>query len=80
MILTLAAISVFLLCMQIQSVNQTSILNILMNSMDKMPKSSLPSETNGTAQQTFGTIPAPTLYNANGIVSPNNPNTLIAKV
>jgi|LakMenEpi03Aug12_release.lakeMendotaPanAssembly.Ray.scaffolds.fasta_scaffold2457964_1 hypothetical protein len=80
MILTLAAISVFLLSMQIPSVNQTSILQILLQSMDKMPKSSLPSETNGTVQQTFGTIPKPSVYNANGIVSPNNPNTLIAKV
>ena len=78
--LILFAISVLLLSMQIASVTDSSVLNILLNSMDKMPKSSLPSETNGSVQQNFGTTPAPTIYNAHGIVTPNSPNTLIAKV
>jgi hypothetical protein len=79
-VLILFGISVLLLSMQIASVTDTSILNILMNSMDKLPKNSLPSETNGTVQQNFGTTPPPTIYNAHGIVTPSSPNTLIAKV
>ena len=76
--LILLGISVLLLSMQVSPLN--SILQALMQSMDHMPKSSLPIETNGTVQQNFGNVPTPTLYNAHGIVTPQNPNTLIAKV
>ncbi len=78
--LILAAISIILLGMQITSVSNTSILNILLQSMDHMPKNSLPIDMNGTVQQNFGSVPQPTIYNAHGIVTPNSPNTLIAKV
>lgn len=76
--LILLGISVLLLSMQVSPLN--SILQALLQSMDHMPKNSLPIQTNGTVQQNFGTIPAPTLYNAHGIVTPQSPNTLIAKV
>ena len=76
--LLLLGISVLLLSMQVSPLN--SILQALMQSMDHMPKNSLPIQTNGTVQQNFGTIPSPTLYNAHGIVTPQTPNTLIAKV
>ena len=78
MMLLLLGISVLLLSMQVSPLN--SILQALMQSMDHMPKNSLPIQTNGTVQQNFGTIPSPTLYNAHGIVTPQTPNTLIAKV
>lgn len=78
MTLLLLGISVLLLSMQVSPLN--SILQALMQSMDHMPKNSLPIQTNGTVQQNFGTIPSPTLYNAHGIVTPQTPNTLIAKV
>lgn len=76
--LLLLGISVLLLSMQVSPLN--SILQALMQSMDHMPKNSMPIQTNGTVQQNFGTIPSPTLYNAHGIVTPQTPNTLIAKV
>lgn len=78
MMLLLLGISVLLLSMQVSPLN--SILQALMQSMDHMPKNSMPIQTNGTVQQNFGTIPSPTLYNAHGIVTPQTPNTLIAKV
>jgi hypothetical protein len=65
--------------MQISEIN-SSILNILLTSIDKMPKNSLPINTQGTVQQNFSSTPTPTIYNAHGIVTPNSPNTLIAKV
>jgi hypothetical protein len=44
---------------------------------DKRPKSSLPSETEGTVQENAPNIPPVTLYNAHGIVRKENPNSLI---
>lgn len=44
---------------------------------DKRPKSSFPSETEGTVQENAKNIPPVTLYNAHGIVRKENPNSLI---
>ena len=45
---------------------------------DNLPKSSLPSETQGTIQSNTHLLPKVTLYNAHGILSKTNPNSLIA--
>lgn len=79
-ILILFICTIYILCMQITSTNTNTILRILLQSMDKLPKNSFPKDSNGSIQESFGTIPQPTIYNAHGIVTPNNPNTLLARV
>lgn len=44
---------------------------------DKMPKNSLPINTQGTIQSNIHSIPEVTLYNAHGLLSNNKPNTLL---
>ena len=44
---------------------------------DKMPKNSLPEDTNGTIQSHAVSIPPVTLYNAHGLLSKTNANSLI---
>lgn len=80
MTLIILSLCILFIAMQINNIQSQSILNILLNSMDHMPKNTLPIDTQGTVQQNFSSQPTPTIYNAHGIVTPNSPNTLIAKV
>lgn len=66
--------------MQIDSIYLTPILDALKKSMQMTSPQNNPVQSYGTIQQNFGSTSSPTLYNAHGIVTPNNPNTLIAKV
>jgi hypothetical protein len=83
-ILILFLLCLILCCMSVASITNTPIiqpiLQTLLQYMGKIPKTGFPTETFGTVQQTFGTIKSPTIYNAHGIVTPNNPNSLIAYV
>jgi hypothetical protein len=44
---------------------------------DKLPKTSLPTETEGTIQENTRSLPQVTLYNAHGILDSKSPNTLL---
>lgn len=65
----------------VQKVSNYLELQPLMASLkagsDNLPKSSLPSETQGTVQSNTHLLPKVTLYNAHGILSKTNPNSLI---
>ena len=62
------------------SIYQTPILEALHKSLETKPTNSLPTNTNGTIQESFSHNDsfAKSIYNAHGIVTPNTPNTLIA--
>lgn len=70
---------------QIQPVTKTAeylellpILEAIRTNNDRRPKSSLPTETQGTTQQNNShVVPPVTLYNAHGILSKTNPNSLV---
>jgi hypothetical protein len=44
---------------------------------DRMPKNTLPIDTNGTIQSNTKSIPQVSLYNSHGILKKTNPNSLI---
>ena len=70
---------------QIQPVTKTAeylellpILEAMRTNNDRRPKTSLPTETNGTIQQNnSNVVPPVTLYNAHGILTKTNPNSLV---
>lgn len=49
----------------------------LKSQTDKLPKTSLPTETEGTIQENVSPLPPVTLYNAYGVLDAKNPNALI---
>jgi hypothetical protein len=53
------------------------LMAALKSQTDKLPKNSLPTETQGTIQENAHSFPQVTLYNSHGILDKNNPNTLI---
>ena len=77
----LLLLSILLIYMQIDSIYLTPILKALSES-NKIIDTSSPNPINsyGTVQQNFSKPISNTLYNAHGIVTPNTPNTLVAKV
>jgi hypothetical protein len=52
------------------------IMEAMKSNNDKLPKNSLPSNTQGTIQENTHNIPSVTLYNAHGILSKTGSNTL----
>lgn len=46
--------------------------------VDQEPKNALPQDTNGTIQSHAHSVPSVTLYNAHGLLTKTNANTLIA--
>jgi hypothetical protein len=83
-ILIMFLICLILICMSLLSITNTPIiqpiLQALLQTMDKIPKTSNPKQSLGSIQENFGTIPVTTIYNAHGIVTPDSPNTLLARV
>jgi hypothetical protein len=65
----------------VQKVSNYLELQPLMASLkagsDNLPKTSLPTETEGTIQSNAHLLPKVTLYNAHGILIKTNPNSLI---
>jgi hypothetical protein len=55
----------------------TPVLESMRASNDKRPKNSLPEDTEGTIQSNAKNIPEVTLYNAHGVLSKTNPNSLL---
>jgi hypothetical protein len=53
------------------------LMESLRTGSDKLPKSSTPAQSNGTVQGNTHLLPAVTLYNAHGILSKTNQNSLI---
>jgi len=53
------------------------VMESIRTNNDKRPKNSLPEDTQGTIQSNANNIPPVTLYNAHGILSKTNPNSLI---
>lgn len=56
------------------------LIAAMQTSNNKLPKNSLPINTEGTIQENAekAAVPEVTLYNAHGIVNRNKPNALIA--
>lgn len=77
-------ICLILICMSLLSITNTPIiqpiLQTLLQNIDKTPKTCNPKESFGTIQQNFGTAIKTTMYNAHGIITPDSPNTLLARV
>jgi hypothetical protein len=55
----------------------TPVMEAMRSSNDKRPKNSLPQNTEGTIQSNAKNIPEVTLYNAHGVLSKTNPNSLL---
>lgn len=67
--------------MNIQPVNDiyiTPLFAAMKQHSDRLPKSSLPTELEGTVQENTHLLPPVTLYNSHGILVKSNPNSLIA--
>ena len=64
----------------VTSVAVTPLLEAMLAKNDQLPKNTLPTQTLGTIQENADSIahPSITLYNAHGILSKDNPNSLIA--
>lgn len=54
------------------------LLQTMLEIADNLPKTGLPTETEGTVQENTHLLPAVTLYNSHGILNKTNPNSLIA--
>jgi len=78
--LILFGLSLLLIVMQIDSIYLRPILETLKAANTVIDKPTNPVDSYGSIQENFGTTKSPTIYNAHGIVTPENPNTLIAKV
>ena len=77
--LILFGLSLLLIFMQIDSIYMTPILAALKQANTIIENPTNPIQSYGTIQENFGSSPKPTIYNAHGIVTPNSPNTLIAR-
>jgi hypothetical protein len=55
----------------------TPVMESIRSNNDKRPKNSLPEDTEGTIQSNAKNIPEVTLYNAHGVLSKTNPNSLL---
>jgi hypothetical protein len=56
----------------------TPVMHAMKTSNDKMPKNTLPTNTEGTIQENNShLLPPVTLYNSHGILKKTNPNSLI---
>jgi hypothetical protein len=53
------------------------ILEAIRANNDRRPSNSLPIDTQGTSQQNAEAVPPVTLYNAHGVLSKTNPNSLL---
>ena len=63
-----------------QTANYTQIAPIMeamRSNNDKLPKNSFPSNTQGTVQENAHNVAPVSLYNAHGILSKTNSNTLL---
>lgn len=78
--LILFGLSLLLIVMQIDSIYLRPILETLKAANTVIDKPTNPVDSYGTVQENFGSSTPTTIYNAHGIVTPENPNTLIAKV
>lgn len=78
--LILLGLSVLLIVMQIDSIYLRPILETLKEANTVIDNPTNIIDSYGTIQENFGSIKPTTIYNAHGIVTPENPNTLIAKV
>jgi hypothetical protein len=78
--LILFVLSLLLIVMQIDSIYMRPILETLKAANTLIEKPKNPIDSYGTIQENFGKQTPTTIYNAHGIVTPNSPNTLIAKV
>lgn len=77
--LILFGLSLLLIFMQIDSIYMTPILAALKQANTIIEKPTNPIQSYGTIQENFSSSSHPTIYNAHGIVTPNSPNTLIAR-
>lgn len=50
----------------------------MLEQTDQLPKDALPVDTQGTIQENAHLMPPVTLYNAHGILTKSNPNSLVA--
>lgn len=78
--LILFGLSLLLIVMQIDSIYLRPILETLKSANTVIDKPTNPIDSYGTIQENFGSPTPTTIYNAHGIITPENPNTLIAKV
>lgn len=60
------------------SIQPTPLIQSMLEHNDQLPKDALPRDTQGTVQENTHLMPAVTLYNAHGILTKSNPNSLIA--
>jgi hypothetical protein len=63
-----------------QTSNYTQIapvMEAMRTNNDRRPTNSFPSNTNGTVQQNAHLLPPVSLYNAHGLLTKTNPNSLL---
>lgn len=60
------------------TIQVTPLLATMLAHNDQRPKTSLPTETEGTIQENAKPMPEVTLYNSHGILTKSKPNSLIA--
>jgi hypothetical protein len=60
------------------SIQPTPLMASMLSTNDQLPNNTLPVDTQGTVQENAQVLPSVTLYNAHGILSKSNPNSLIA--
>jgi hypothetical protein len=78
--LILFGLSLLLIVMQIDSIYLKPVLQILKEANTVIHNPTNIIDAYGSIQENFGTIKQSSVYNAHGIVTPQNPNSLIAKV
>lgn len=60
------------------SIQPVLLIQSMLEHNDQLPKDALPVDTQGTIQENTHLMPSVTLYNAHGILTKSNPNSLIA--
>lgn len=53
------------------------VMEAIRTNNDRRPTNSLPIDTEGTIQQNAHSVPPVTLYNAHGVLTKTNPNSLL---